>query len=106
MCSAPTISEVRAGTVDLSTATVAVVRASLVPPAGWSRFNLSVCAVTPAGGCTFQLCSPVQAPPTPTACTLTDLNQGTTYSVRAQAVKGAATSALSPAKSLTTLVQE
>lgn len=78
VCSTPTIGGTQPGTVDLSTATVEVVRPNTVPPTGWSGYRLEICGVSPAGGCTEQSCTPVLAPPTPTVCTLTGLNQSTT----------------------------
>ena len=95
-----------AGSADLSTATVSIMRADLAPPTGWSQYNLTVCAISPAGACTYPTCTPVRAPPNPTSCALTGLNQGATYRVTARAVRGSAGSATSAGKSFKTLVQE
>jgi len=105
-CSAPTIDNIVAGTVDLSIATVDILGPSQAPPGGWTKYNISVCPVKPAGSCTFQTCTPVKAPPALTSCTLTGLNQNTTYWTWARAVQGSIVSERSAGKYFRTLLQE
>ena len=104
--SAPTVTSVQAGAPAITTATVTIVGASQAPPSGWSAYNVSVCAVNPASGCTYQACTPVRPSPSPTTCTLTGLSQSTTYAVRARSVQGSIASDQSAAKNVTTLTQE
>lgn len=105
-CSAPTIDGVVVSTVDLSVATAAVIGPTLAPSGGWTGgYNLSVCAVNPLGSCTFQACTPVKLSAL-TSCTLTGLNQNTTYRVRAWAVQGSITSQKSNASYFRTKLQE
>lgn len=105
-CSGPELGAAVPGTVDLSTATVPVTASELLPPGGWSRYNISVCTTGPEGTCTYQACTPVRAAPTPTTCVLTGLSQGTIYKLVAVAVQGSLTSAKSNLRFVTTNVQE
>lgn len=104
-CSAPLVT-VDQQSIGISTATVQVTAPSTVPDGGWEKYSLTVCAVSPAGGCRTQDCSPVLAPPAPTSCALTGLSEETTYSVQAEAAKGSLTSLNSTSQILKTLAPE
>lgn len=89
----------------LNSATVTVVAPSAAPPGGWAKYVLRVCPVNPAGTCFERDCTPVNKFPTATTCALTNLDQGTKYTLRVTAVQGsyAAASAL---QAFTTPTQE
>lgn len=88
--------------VETTAPTSAVV--AVVPPAGTSasdydEFVLETCRNTTAPpGCPTTRCPPANA----TACTITGLSPGLTYTVTATAVKGGATSMVGEAASFTT----
>ena len=85
-----------------TTAVATVTPPTTAPAGGWGKFELQICPTSPAGSCFTQDCIPVNSPPTPTTCSVTGLNSGTSYSVRATAVQGSTTSEQSQAATFKT----
>lgn len=81
----------------------AVTPPSTGPDGGWEKYAIEICP--PQGACFTQDCTPVNAPPAPTACTLTGLEPGTAYTVTATAVWGSTTSQQSAPDTFTTAEQ-